>query len=137
MKYDTIFTSSWREYSGPGRVGICQGMPRGQARGFKMYKPLAPSWDIIKNSANQSEYRPRYFGEILAHLDPEQVLADIIEKAQGHAPVLMCFEVTPLTDSNFCHRTMAGEWLHRHTGVNVVEWSGAQELNLRQHKLDA
>lgn len=132
-----IYTSSWKEYTGPGRVAICQGRPRGAPAGYKFYKPLAPSWDIIRNSANLAEYRPRYFSEILDNLDPAQVLKDIHEKAQGHTPVLMCFETNPLTDTNFCHRTMAGEWLSKHTGVLVAEWSGVQESNPQQTKLDA
>lgn len=132
-----IYTSSWREYKGPGRIGICQGMPRGQPRGFRMYKPLAPGWDIIKNSADIDEYRPRYFKEVLALLDPHKVLEDVRQLANGAAPVLMCFEVKPLTRENFCHRTMAGEWLADKTGVEAVEWSGAEELNLGQSRLDA
>jgi hypothetical protein len=116
-----IFTSSWSEYQGVGRVAICQGRPRGQPAGYKFYKPLAPSWDIIKTTNSISEYRPRYHAEILAALDPHQVLADIIKMAQGHPPVLMCFEVTPLHDNNFCHRTMAAVWLAKHTGITHSE----------------
>lgn len=125
-----IFTSSWNEYKGEGRVAICQGRPRGQPAGYKFYKPLAPSWDIIKNSENIAEYRPRYQAEILDQLDPLQVLKDLQEKAQGHTPVLMCFEVTPLHDLNFCHRTMAAEWLAEHTGITHCEMADHKQLGL-------
>ncbi|MBM2293765.1 hypothetical protein JQX09_17690 [Sulfitobacter pseudonitzschiae] len=125
-----IFTSSWREYTGPGRVGICQGRPRGAPAGYRFYKPLAPSWDIIKNTKGIDDYRPRYFAEVLDQLDPHQVLEDIKLLANGHPPVLLCFEVTPLTQTNFCHRTMAGEWLAEKTGVTVTEWAEAKQPEL-------
>lgn len=125
-----IYTSSWHEYRGPGRVGICAGMPRGVPAGYRMYKPLAPSWDIIKGTAGIDEYRPRYFAEILAPLDRSKVVADIALLAGDHPPVLMCFERKPLTRSNFCHRTMIAEWLNELDGVQAEEWSGLEESNL-------
>lgn len=123
-----IFTSSWSEYTGPGRIGICQGRPRGAPAGYRMYKALAPSWDIIKNTNGVDDYRPRYFAEVLAHLDPNEVIRDITKLAAGSPPVLMCFERVPLTRDNFCHRSMAAEWITQHTGIEVKEWSGVREL---------
>ena len=124
-----IFTSSWADYTGHGRIGICQGRPRGAPAGYRMYKALAPSWDIIKTTEGQNDYRPRYFAEVLAHLDPNKVVADLVALAAGHPPVLLCFERVPLTFTNFCHRTMAAEWLTEKTGIEVVEWSGLRETN--------
>jgi len=126
----TIYTSSWFTFKGPGRIGISRGNPRGVAAGYRLYKPLAPTWDIIKNSANKAEYEPRYYGEVLDHLDPHQVLADLRRLAGDATPVLMCYERPPFTDENFCHRHMAGDWLAKHTGVDVKEWSGCKESNL-------
>lgn len=94
-----------------------------------MYKPLAPSWDIIKTSANQTDYRVRYFGEVLNNLDPHKVIDDVLRLANGNTPVLTCFETNPLTFENFCHRTMVAEWLNKHTGADVREWSGLAESN--------
>ena len=130
-----IFTSSWSQYTGPGRVGICSGRPRGAPAGYRMYMPLAPGWDIIRNSADQAAYRVRYFGEVLAPLDPAKVVADLIKLAGDHPPVLLCFEKAPLHDANWCHRTMIGEWLHDRLGIEVMEWSGPKESNLRQDKV--
>ena len=131
-----IFTSCWSGYTGPGRIGICQGRPRGAPAGYRMYKALAPTWDIIKTSAGIDDYRPRFFAEILAPLDPQQVLADLRRLAGDHPPVRLCFEKLPLTRTNFCHRTMVATWITRETGVPVLEWSGAPDSNRRQAKLD-
>ncbi len=124
-----IYTSSWSQHTGPGRVGICSGRPRGAPAGYRMYAPLAPGWDIIKTSPNQTAYRARYFGEVLANLDPQKTLDDLIKLAAGHPPVLLCFEKAPLHDGNWCHRTMIGEWLTDKLGIEVREWSGLEESN--------
>lgn len=126
----TIMTSCWYQYTGPGRVGVCQGAPRGVAAGYRMYKALAPSWDLIKTAESIDDYRPRYFREVLDLLDPNRVLADVQKLAGGHTPVLMCFEKTPLTRTNFCHRTMVADWLGDKLGIQVGEWSGLKDLPL-------
>lgn len=131
-----IFTSSWHDYKGTGRIGICRGNPRGQPAGYRMYKALAPTWDIMNNTKNQAEYRERFFAEVLGPLDPRQVLTDIAKLANGETPFLLCFEKIPLHDNNWCHRTMVAEWLNEHTDAEVMEWSGAKELNPGQTKLD-
>lgn len=125
-----VFTSAWSQYTGPGRIGICTGRPRGAPAGFRMYAPLAPGWDIIRNSPSQAAYRKRYFGEILAPLDPQKTLDDLRRLAAGHPPVLLCFEKAPLHEGNWCHRTMIGEWLVFELGITVREWSGSEDLPL-------
>ena len=125
-----IYTSSWFQYFGPGRIGISRGNPRGMAGGYRLYKKLAPSRDILQNAKEYSEYRRRFFDEVLGQLDPQQVLKDLEERSQEGRAVLLCFEKTPLnTSDNFCHRTMVAEWLTNETSHTVEEWSGFEESN--------
>jgi hypothetical protein len=112
-------TSCFAAFQGPGRICIARYAPRGTPAGFRMFKALAPgTWF---NSVPEDEYRRLYFGEILARLDPRQVVADLRQLANGAEPVLLCWEKPPLTPKNWCHRRMVAEWLKDNLGVEVPE----------------
>jgi len=99
-------TASYFTYFGPGRVGISRGNPRGLS-GYRIYRALAP-WRYMLD-LSEAEYRDIYFDEILAHLDPAKVVADLEALAGDHEPVLLCFERPPFTPTNWCHRRMVAE----------------------------
>ncbi len=94
-------------------VAISQGLPRFAKKGtYESYKALAPSWDLVKNVKEESEYRRRYFAEVLAKLDPAKVAADLDGK------ILLCWEKP---GEEFCHRRMVAEWLEESLGIQVPE----------------
>lgn len=103
--------------------------------GYRMYKALAPTWDILNTSESKTDYEPRFMKEILAPLNPAKVVDDLRKLAGDHPPVLLCFEVPPFTHANFCHRHMVANWLIAH-GYECREWSGVKESNLEQARLD-
>jgi hypothetical protein len=131
-----IFTSCWFHYRGPGRIGISRGAPRGGDGGYRMYRALAPTRDILQRAKDQSVYRRRFFAEVLDKLDPQKVLSDLEDRSEEGRAVLLCFEKPPLHAGNWCHRTMVAEWITRETGVPVEEWSGVKETNPQQQTLD-
>ena len=83
-------TASYFTYTGPGRIGISVGAPRGCPAGYRLYRKLAPRRDMLK--LDQATYRRIFFDEILAKLDPEKVVRDLHSLAVSHEPVLLCFE---------------------------------------------
>jgi hypothetical protein len=58
----------------PNAVAISQGIPKWY-NGAR-YKPLAPSWDIIRLK-DPELYKKRYYQEVLSKLDPKQVAAEL------------------------------------------------------------
>jgi len=131
-----IYTACWHQYKGAGRIGISRGNPRGMAAGYRMYKTLAPTREILNECQEQADYRRRFFAEVLEPLDPQKVLKDLEDRSADGRAVLMCFEKAPLHDENWCHRTMVAEWIIDKTGIPVEEWSGAKESNPGQSALD-
>lgn len=120
-----IFTASYFTYTGPGRVGISQGTPRGVKAGYRFYRKLAPTWDMVKRMD-----RPGYehaFHAMLDALDPEVVVREI----QALHPtsdriVLLCFEKPPFTPTNWCHRrTLVAPWLEQYLSAPVLEVADA------------
>ena len=102
-------TASFFTYFGPGRIAIVRGRAPAQTpQGYRIYRDLAPRWDMLQMSYDQ--YRTAYFSEILGSLDPAKVMADLERLADGHEPVLLCFERRPFSDTNWCHRRMVAEW---------------------------
>jgi hypothetical protein len=112
-------TSCFAVFQGPGRISIARFAPRATPAGFRVFKSLAPGdWF---NKVTESEYRRRYFGEILSQLDPNDVVAQLEELAAGAEPVLLCWEKPPLTKDNWCHRRMVAEWLRTSLRLEVPE----------------
>ena len=66
-------------------------------------------------------YRTIYFAEILGSLDPVNVLEDLERLADGHEPVLLCFERPPFSASNWCHRRMVADWFAETLQLEVPE----------------
>ena len=117
-----IFTSCWAGYQGPGRIGISRGNPRfGVPAGYRTYKALAPTWDILKTCTEKADYERRFNREVLGILDANQVVNDLRRLAGDHPPVLLCFEKLPFTETNWCHRTMVAKWITHETGIVVDE----------------
>ncbi len=127
-----IKTSSWYDKlpDNHKRIGISRGTPRGQPAGYRIYSKLAPgAWF---NSVGAEEYYNRYRGEILAKLDPRQVMADLLEMAGGGVAVMLCFERAG--KGQWCHRAMAAEWLANAIGTPVPEY-GFEEVPQDRHPL--
>ncbi len=101
-------TAAYSTYTGPGRIGISVGAPRGCPAGYRLYRTLAPRRDMLK--LDQATYRRIFFDKILAKLDSEKVMRDLTSLAVPHEPVLLCFERPPFTSNNWCHRRLCAEW---------------------------
>ena len=106
-----IFTSNFKIAGHlPQAVAISRGLPQGW-RG-RVYKALAPSWQLIKIQ-DPKEYTRRYRIEVLDKLDPQQVLADL----GGDDFVMLCWE----PPGEFCHRRIVAVWLLKELGIKIEE----------------
>jgi len=125
-------TSSFRTYTGPGRISIARFAPRGHPAGYRIYSKLAPGpWF---NSVSIDEYC-RLYGAILDGLDPRRVYDELTALVAPAEPVLLCYEVPPFTApqpipqaglttigrSNWCHRRLVAEWFKATIGIAVDE----------------
>ncbi len=118
-------TSSFRFYEGRGRVSIARFAPRGTPAGFRVFRKLAPGdWF---NSVSREEYRTLYFREILGPLDPRATFEVLQMIAAPVEPVLLCWEKTPFTETNWCHRRLVAEWFADKLGVDVPEMMPSME----------
>ena len=115
-------TSSFFHYQGEGRISIARQVPRGTPAGYRIYKPLWPgSWlwqDPYKSDIDA--YRKKYFSDVLAHLNAQQVYDDLRRLAGKSEPVLLCWEHLVKPD-DWCHRRMAAEWFTNELGIAVPE----------------
>lgn len=114
-------TASHFTYTGPGRVVISLGNPRGVPGGYRRYAPLMPKRDMLR--LDHDDYHPRFVADILDPLDPAQVWRELHAlHGEGIEPVLQCFERPPLDRRNFCHRRMVAAWFEQRLGVSVPEF---------------
>jgi len=84
------------------------------------YLTLAPASDMIKRPVIPADFIPRY-RVILKKASSKVVVGDLkkISVHYGGKPLaLMCYE----KPSNFCHRHLVKDWLHRN-GYQIAEWN--------------
>jgi hypothetical protein len=127
-----VKTSSFRTYTGPGRISIARFAPRNHPKGYRVYSKLAPGpWF---NSVSIDEYC-RLYGQLLDALDPKRVYAELVALVAPKEPVLLCYEVPPFTApqpipqagleqigrSNWCHRRLVAVWFKETIGIDVPE----------------
>src|SRR5262245_57986625 len=111
-------TGCWFTPLPPGDVGIgiSRGVP-GRYEHFPTYRALAPgSW--FRSCASPAQYAERYFGEIIAKLNPKNVVADLQRLAGDDEPVLLCWEHPP-PNTNWCHRALVSAWLSLPFGPSI------------------
>jgi hypothetical protein len=113
------------------RIGISRGTPRFRvAAGYRLYKRLNPGpWF---SSADTATFTERYHAEVLHRLDPEQVLRELVALAPGRVPVLVCWE--RVGGVQWCHRSLAANWLAAGLGIVVPEF-GFEDLPQDRHPL--
>lgn len=106
----------------PGCISIARRAPRGLTH-VPVYSKLAPgSWFM---SVSKEVYFERFCNEVLAKLDAKRVWDELYALANpkindwtpplfdgAHViePILCCWERPPLTDANWCHRTIVADW---------------------------
>lgn len=117
-----LLTSSWFSPRPDGhvRVGISRRTPRGMPAGYRRYPKLAPGpWFA---SVSPLEYQRLYQDEILSRLDPQRVVDELVQFADGQVPVLCCYERsdTP-AEKDWCHRGLVSVWLKETINLDVFE----------------
>jgi hypothetical protein len=128
-------TAAHSTFTGPGRICISIGNPRGVPGGYKMFRALAPSRDLLNSCGNDQEaYRARFYSEILGALDPRETWDKLHALANGAEPVLQCFERPPFTCDNWCHRRMVADWFKETLGETVDELT--PETREQRHERD-
>lgn len=120
MKKPIILTSSWftKLPDDHLKFGISRGTPRGTPAGYRKYMKLAPgSWF---NKVSPQEYQKRFQVEMLDQLDPERVVRELLDFADGKVPVLVCYEAPNKPD--WCHRGLVSLWLKQTIDLDVFEF---------------
>ena len=100
----------------PGRISIARWAPKG-FRELPKFSPLAPGpWF---KSVDHETYR-RLYAEQLAKLHPGSTREVLHRLADGHEPIILCWE----PPGRFCHRRLVAEWFAASLQVEVHEYPG-------------
>lgn len=85
--------------------------------GGQSIKYVAPTYSILKQTADDEEYTKRYKTEILGNLNLNQFVADLQKLSNGKDVALCCFE----KPAEFCHRQLLAQYMNEH-GFEVKEF---------------
>ncbi len=109
-------TCSWFAVgAAPGRVGISLAVPRGMPAGYRRYRALTPTREILHMA--DGVWQGAYV-ELLGRLDARRVWDELHQLTGGAEPILLCFEKRPCD----CHRGLAARWLCEELGHAVDEF---------------
>lgn len=111
-----IYTSHFRGKKIGRGISIATRQPSGMV--LNEFKRLAPYKWMIADHVTIPDYM-KAFEDILATLDPNDVVEKLIEVAHGSKEFTLCCWEKP---GEFCHRHMVAEWLKK-AGYEVVEVS--------------
>lgn len=115
-----IWTSCWSAKLPDDivRIGIGRGVPRRFPAGYKRFPPLYPgAWF---RSVSEAEYVRLYSAEVLSHLDPHQLVTNLL-RISGQRPLaLLCFERCGI--DGWCHRGLVAIHISNGTGLKVREY---------------
>lgn len=84
---------------------------------------LAPKRYMMKDEVTREQYIQMYYRDVVGHLNPAQVIADIERMSQGKDAALLCYE----KPGDFCHRRLFADWMLRETGLEIKEWEPSQK----------
>lgn len=86
---------------------------------METYLNLAPTMPMLHMPIDK--YLVKY-AEILAKLDPIDVLNDLEKLADGKPLALLCYE----KPNEFCHRQLVSKWLNKSLNLDIEEWKDPQ-----------
>lgn len=76
--------------------------------------------DAWYRSVGTEEFVKLYAEKILASLDPQRVVNELLELAAGRIPTLLCYE-PPEAGPQWRHRSLVSQWFHQKLGLEVYE----------------
>lgn len=101
-------------------VSIVRGKPRHYSGIKHQLKSLAPTHNLTREFmtgyASEKEYVAS-FNTMLASLNVNDVINELLKKTRGAEPILMCY----CSPYRFCHRHLVAEWIEKETGETVKE----------------
>lgn len=119
MYFTSYFANFGKIPTGVIPVAICGRAPDWWRK--LQYKKLAPSWSIWSewkyDHHNNDIYTARFNNEILANLDVNIVMRQLLELTEGKPFCLMCYE----KPGDFCHRHLVADWM-KSAGINIEEY---------------
>jgi hypothetical protein len=125
MDTPKIVTSCWhtRLPADFAPIAICRGTPSWRS-GYRRYMALNPLRRGFH--AARDVFTQIYNDDVLGVLQPEQVVEDLIEIADGRIPALLCWE-PPEPGPKWCHRSLVSVWLWEELGLEVPELGHEKE----------
>lgn len=118
MKLYTSYFGNLRSIP-EGTVCISIALTQPKSMRFRTLPELNPTWDMLNNykaDGDWSRYTRDYKSQVLATLNPADIVHKIMLMAGGRDAVLLCWE----GKDKDCHRHIVTQWL-RDAGYHIEE----------------
>lgn len=111
-----IFTSNYaRHGTDPNAVAISVAMPHWYKG--KVYRPLAPSWEIVRDVKSGKITDARYDIMYMDLIKHRKLNAFKVVEVLGENAIILCYEAP----GEHCHRRLVAEWIKQETGIDIPE----------------
>jgi len=82
----------------------------------KAYYPLAPTWQMVKDSKSGKITKKEYTIQYLQLLEDRKLDPKKVAEELGDGAIMLCYE----SPTDFCHRQIVSHWMNKN-GISVQE----------------
>lgn len=122
MRIFTSYFGNYRKLEAAHIKMICVALGKPKYYNAPQLIQVAPRRYMLNDKWTEEEYTNMYLNDVLANVNPQQLLRTLQQLSDGKDIALCCYE----KPEDFCHRHILAKWLTEKTGVQITEF-GVEE----------
>lgn len=118
MKIYTSYFGNYRKLEAANIKMICVALGKPRYYDAPQIIEVAPRKYMLDDKWTYEEYTNMYLNDVLAKVNPQELIQTIQRYSDGKDVALCCYE----KPSDFCHRHILAKWITNNTGIEVKEF---------------
>ena len=118
MRIYTSYFGNYRKLAAANIKMICVALGRPKFYNAPQIIEVAPRRYMLDDKWTYEEYTSMYLNDVLAKVNPQELIQTIQQHSEGKDVALCCYE----KPGDFCHRHILAKWLTEKTGIEITEF---------------
>ena len=118
MRIYTSYFGNYRKLAAANVKMICVALGKPRFYNAPQIIEVAPRRYMLDDKWTYEEYTNMYLNDVLAKVNPQELIQTIQRLSEGKDVALCCYE----KPGDFCHRHILAKWLTEKTGIEITEF---------------